>query len=235
MPALLPDAPTVEAAIVELTNSFREKNKLGDVRPNAQLTAAARAYASFLARTNSFSHTADGSSAGERIEKTGYRWCQVGENLASHLDSRGFESRVLAEKSMQGWINSPGHRDNMLAPHVTEIGVGVARAAGKDPKYVSVQLFARPKALEYEFQISNSSPQSVTYTFGGETHEVKSHFAVTHSSCSPGTLSFDRWGEGAKAKKLSMTYQASDGLVYVLKPDKAGGVKIEVTPLQKAR
>jgi hypothetical protein len=235
MPAVLPDIPAVEIAIVEMTNAYRGENKLGDVRSNAALAAAARTYAKFLASSGQFSHTADGRGAGERIASAGYGWCQVGENLALHLDSRGFEARALAEKSVQGWINSPGHRENLLAPHMTEIGVGVVRAPGKDPKYISVQLFARPKSLEYEFQISNSSRESVSYTFGGETHEVKPSYAVTHTACSPGTLSFDKWGAGPSAKPLSMRYEASDGLVYVLKPDTAAGLRIDVAPLRKAK
>jgi hypothetical protein len=233
MPALLPDIPTVEIAIVEMTNAFRIENKLGDVKPNAALAAAARAYAAYLAKSGTLSHTADGREAGDRVKSAGYAWCQVGENLALHLDSRGFDSRALAKKSVEGWINSPHHRENMLAPHVTEIGVGVARAPDKDPKFISVQLFARPRSLEYEFQISNTSKESVTYSFGGETHEVKPSFAVTHTACSPSKLSFERMGAGARAKTLSMRYEAAGGLVYTLKADNATGVRVEIAPLQK--
>ncbi|MFA5949782.1 MAG: CAP domain-containing protein [Hyphomicrobium sp.] len=233
MPAILPDTPTVEAAIVQLTNAFRHEHQLGDVVPSGQLTNAARAYASYLATSGQFSHTADGRQAGDRVASAGYAWCQVGENLALHLDSQGFESRVLAEKSVQGWINSPGHRANMLAPYVTQIGVGVARAPGQDPKYLSVQLFARPKSLQYEFQISNTLKQTVSYSFGGETHEVEPSFAVTHTACNPGEVSFEALGTGATAKRLSMRYQASDGLVYMLKPDKSAGLRVEVAPLEK--
>jgi hypothetical protein len=231
MPAIVPDAPTVEIAIVELTNAFRAENKLGAVKPNAALAAAARAYATYLANTGRFSHTADGRQAGERVQSTGYTWCQVGENLALHLDSRGFESRVLAKKSVEGWINSPHHRENMLAPHVTEIGVGVARAPGNEPKYISVQLFARPRSLQYEFQVSNTSQESVAYSFSGETHEVMPSFAVTHTACSPGVLSFYKVG----AKAVSLRYEAADGVVFTLKPDKALGVRVDVSPRQKVK
>ncbi len=122
MPAVLPDPPAVEIAIVEMTNTFRKQQHLDTVRPNAGLTAAARAYAAFLAGSGQFSHTADGREAGDRISAAGYTWCQIGENLALHMDSRGFEAHALAEKSVQGWINSPGHRANMLTPYVTETG-----------------------------------------------------------------------------------------------------------------
>jgi hypothetical protein len=233
MPALIPDTPAVETAIIEFTNAFREKNKLGDVTPNAQLAAAARAYAAYLAKSRVFSHTADGREAGDRVTSAGYDWCQVAENLAMHLDSRGFEARDLAKKSVEGWINSQGHRENLLAAGVTEIGVGVARAPDKDPKFISVQLFARPKSLQYEFQISNTSKASVTYTFGGEQHEIEPKYAITHTACNPGTLTFDKAVTGGQSRTLAMRYEAAGGLVYTLKPDKELGLKVDVSKLQK--
>jgi hypothetical protein len=233
MPAIIPDTPAVESAIVEFTNAYRQKNKLGAVKPNAELAAAARAYAAYLAKSGKFSHTADGREAGDRAQSAGYAWCQVAENLALNLDSRGFESRALAQKSVEGWINSPSHRENMLQPNVTEIGVGVARAPDKDPKFISVQLFARPKALEYEFQISNTSAARVAYTFGGEAHEIEPKYAITHTACSPGTIIFDKVGAGAQARAISMRYEAAGGLVYTLKPDKAQGLRVDVARMQK--
>jgi Cysteine-rich secretory protein family len=235
MPAILPETPVVETQIVEMTNAFRAENALGLVRSNSKLAAAARSYASYLARTEKFSHTADGREAGARVSAAGYQWCRVGENLALHADSRGFRARDLAAKSVEGWINSAPHRENLMAPHVTEIGVGVARAPGKDPRFISVQLFARPKALEATFQISNLSGNSVRYSVDGESHEVKSSFSVRHTSCSSGALSLDGWGSGARAKALTMRYEATDGLVYVLRPDKILGLRVEIKPLEKVR
>jgi uncharacterized protein YkwD len=233
MPAIIPDTPAVETAIIELTNAYRAKNKLGSVTPNAALTAAARAYAAYLAKSGAFSHEADGREAGDRTQAAGYDWCQVAENLAMHLDSRGFQARDLARKSVEGWINSEGHRKNLLAPGATEIGVGVAQAPDKDPKFISVQLFARPKSLEYEFQIANTSKARVTYTFGGEAHEIAPSFAITHTTCGPGTLSFDKAVTGGVTKAISMRYEAADGLVYTLKPDKAQGLSVDVARMQK--
>lgn len=235
MPVVLPEPPVVEAAIIQMTNVYRGRQKLGALTASPLLTKAARAYAAYLAKNGQFSHTADGREAGDRVASVGYAWCQVGENLAMHLDSRGFESRGLAEKSVEGWINSPAHRANMVAPTMTDIGVGVVRAPDKDPKFISVQLFARPKSLQYEFQVSNTTGERVAYSFGGEMHELKPSFAVTHTACNPGEISFDTFGQGARALRLSMRYEALDGLVYRLKPDEATGLKIEIVPLERVR
>ena len=125
---------------------------------------------------------------------------------------------------MEGWLNSPGHRKNLVQPHMTEIGVGIAKAADKDPKFITVQLFARPQALQYDFQISNASKVKVRYSFGGETHEVDPSHAITHEACAPSALSFEAAGE----KKLGATFEAAGGMVYTLQPDKAG-VKVDVS------
>ena len=231
MPAVIPEAPVVEAAIIELTNTFRGRQKLGALTANPELRAAARAYAAYLAKSGQFSHTADGRAVGDRITSAGYEWCQVGENLAMNLSSAGFESRALAQKSVEGWINSPRHRANLVAPDMTEIGVGVARAPGKDPKFISVQLFGRPQSLQYEFQISNTTRDSIGYAFGGETHELQPSHSMMHSACNPGEISFDTFG----GRRLSMRYQALDGLVYMLKPDAANGLKIEIAPIERIR
>jgi hypothetical protein len=235
MPAILPDTPAVETAIIEMTNAYRGRQKLGAVKANPELTQAARAYAAYLAKSGKFSHTADGRQFGDRIAATGYSWCQASENLAMHASSMGFEARSLAQKSVEGWINSPPHRTNLVAPNVTEIGVGVARASDTGAKYISVQLFARPQSLQYEFQISNTTRESIGYVFAGETHEVEASTAITHTSCNPGDISFTSVGQGSKARRLAMRYEALDGLVYKLEPDDGSGVRIAVTPLERLR
>ena len=98
------------------------------------------------------SHTADGTTPAQRIASAGYRYCQVGENLASILDTRGFTADEYARRAVQGWENSPGHRHNMLLEHVTETGVGVVRSSPSVPKYIAVQLFARPGGDEIQLQ-----------------------------------------------------------------------------------
>ena len=153
--ASLPDLPQTEIAIVEMTNAFRKDNKLGALKPNAALTAAARAFADYLGKSGKFGHEADGRQPAQRAEAQGYRYCTVAENLALNLDSRGFETQQLAREATEGWKGSPGHRANMLRPHVTEIGVAVVRAPDRDPKFISVQLFGRPEALKVQFTIEN--------------------------------------------------------------------------------
>ncbi len=192
--ATLPDLPKTEIAIVEMTNAFRREMRLGEVAPNAALTAAARAFAEYLARTGTFAHEADGRQPAQRAQAAGYRYCSISENLALNMDSRGFETRALAREAVEGWKNSPGHRANLLQPTVTEIGVAVARAPDPNPKFISVQLLARPESLKVEFRIENAAGAAVGYSLGEEVHTLPERTIVTHTSCDPGTLTFDKAG-----------------------------------------
>jgi hypothetical protein len=226
MSVLTPDLPKVETAIIEMTNAFRRQHDLAAVAPNEDLTRAARAYAQFLAKTDLFSHTADGRQPAERTKAAGYAHCQVAENLALNLDSRGFATGELARDAVEGWKASPGHRKNMLAPHVTDTGVAVAKASGEE-KYVSVQLFGRPRALAYKFTIENAAASPVQYSFHDDTHTIKPSYTVTMTACLPGEVAFFN---GEPGKSVIGRYTARDGQTYLLRTAKDGGIKIEVSP-----
>jgi hypothetical protein len=229
MTVATPDIPKVETAIVEMTNAFRQENHLGPVKPNAELTKAARAYAALLATSKRFSHTADGRRPTDRIKAAGYAACQVAENLASNLDSRGFATRRLAREVIEGWKDSPGHRKNMLLPHVTEMGVAVAKANGEQ-KYLSVQLFGRPQSLSYKFKINNNAAEAIHYSVGDSIHEIRSRTVVTHTFCLPGEITFRRAGDALTGRTINARYRTRDGDVYVLRSSESGGIKIEVAP-----
>jgi hypothetical protein len=227
---ITPDIPAAEAAIVDMTNAFRRENKLSSLTQNPQLAAAARAYAQKLAADSTLSHTAGGTTPETRAKAVGYTPCLVAENLAKLLDSSGFSARNYAKRVMAGWRDSPGHRKNLLLPHLTEIGVAVARAPARHPTYVAVQLFGRPASLKYEFVVRNEAGQSVSYDFAGKPDEIQPRETVTHKACMPKSIDF-RTGPDRKVKAH---YEARDGDVYTLKPRQGGGVTVEVSGRQQA-
>ncbi|MCL4765072.1 MAG: CAP domain-containing protein [Hyphomicrobiaceae bacterium] len=219
-----PDIPQVEIAIVELTNAVRKQHSLGEVKPDPELEKAAREYARFLAGSPAFSHTADGRQPADRAKAAGYEPCFISENLSSNLDSRGFETRQLAREAVHGWLNSPGHRKNLLMEHVVDIGVAVAKAPDEQ-RYVSVQMFGRPYALAYQFRINNASGRTVTYEFLDRAHDIKPRYMTRHTACLPGQITFKlpTAEDGVIAR-----YQARDGDIFVLRR-RHSGVKVEVT------
>lgn len=90
---------------------------------NSQLETAALRHSQDMAAKGYFDHNSpDGRDPGDRITAAGYRWTTYGENIA-----RGQQT---PESVMEGWMNSPGHRDNILNCAFKEIGVGVHDASG---------------------------------------------------------------------------------------------------------
>jgi hypothetical protein len=217
---MLPDLPQTEIAIAEMTNVFRKENRLGDLKPNAALAAAARAFAEYLAKSGKFAHEADGREPQQRAEAQGYRYCLVAENLAMNLDSRGFESRQLAREAVEGWKASPGHRANMLEAGVTEIGVAVARAPAEDPKFISVQLLGRPESLKIKFSVENRTGAAVRYALGEEAHALPARTIVTHTMCDARLLTFEK--AGARAR-----FELHDGDKFTARAGAAGSVDVE--------
>ena len=221
---MTPDIPDTEAAIIEMTNEFRRENSLAPVAINAQLTAAARAYARRLGRHKDLPHLMDGTTPATRAAEAGYAYCQIGENLAAAYDSRGFTAQRYAKLAVEGWERSPGHRKNLLLPHVTETGVAVARAGPDDARYIAVQLFGRPRTLNFEFQVMNGTPDTVPYVLAGQQHVVEPRATVTLTACMPREIVFSTdVRTGARGR-----YETREGQVYTLKPAQDGGVTVEV-------
>jgi uncharacterized protein YkwD len=219
--AMVPDLPQTEAAIVEMTNTFRKANQLKELQPNSALTAAARAFADYLARSGKFSHEADGRTPQDRALAHGYRYCLVAENLAWNLDSRGYDTRRLAREVVEGWKASPGHRKNLLLAGATEIGVAVVAAPATSPKFVSVQVLGRPEAAQVRFAVRNLTSTPVRYALGAETETVHPREAITHTDCEPRALSF----EGAAAPAA---FSPKDGDRFTVRPGKKGGIEVSL-------
>jgi len=222
---ITPDIPDTEAAIVAMTNDFRRANKLQPVTLNAELTAAARAYAKVLGGSKELSHLLAGTTPAIRAKNAGYAYCQIGENLASAYDSSGFTANRYAKLAVEGWEHSPGHRHNLLLPYVTETGVAVMRAGPNDPRYIAVQLFARPRALTFSFKVHNTGSASVPYTLGGAQQAIVGHSTLTLTACMPREIVFSTdVRTGAKGH-----YETRSGQVFTLKAADGGGVIVEVT------
>lgn len=109
--------------VVDLVNAERAKNRCGALKANAKLQEAAQAHTDDMAARNYFDHNSpDGKSARDRINATGYTWSRIGENIA-----RGQQDAAAV---VTAWMNSPGHRANILNCDFTEIGVGVKFGSG---------------------------------------------------------------------------------------------------------
>jgi uncharacterized protein YkwD len=111
------DAAAMSAEVIRLVNVERAKAGLGALTSQAQLTQAAQGHALDEGCNFFMSHDgSDGSTALDRIVRAGYVYSWWGENVAA-----GYST---AQDVMTAWMDSPSHRDNILSPNFTEIGIG---------------------------------------------------------------------------------------------------------------
>lgn len=120
--------------VADLVNDRRSQAGCGPLTVDPKLTAAAQVHSDDMADRNFFDHASpEGYHADHRIEAAGYRWSSWGENIA-----RGQKDPAAV---MESWMNSPGHRANILNCSFKQIGVGVRTGSG-GPWWT--QVFASP-------------------------------------------------------------------------------------------
>ncbi len=138
-PAAADQDPGFERALIVVVNQVRAQHRLPPVRADRRLTAAARDYARELAQRRVVDHAGrDGSRVNDRVGRQGYAWGYVAENLAANADD--------ARAVVAWWMDSPGHRLNLLSPSARD--VGAAREIATDPgnpyRTYDVLVLARP-------------------------------------------------------------------------------------------
>lgn len=134
-PTLAQAQPSIADALLTLVNAERQRAGVAPLRLNNNLATAAQRHAQDMAATRTLSHQgSDGSTLRSRIDGTNYGWMAIGENVAM--------GQTSPEAVMRSWMNSAGHRRNILNPNFQELGVGYAEGGGR-PYWV--QVFAKPR------------------------------------------------------------------------------------------
>jgi hypothetical protein len=129
------------AQVTNLTNSERISKGLSTLKTNSSLSKAAEFKAKDMFEDDYWSHFApDGTSPWYFFNLVGYKYTWAGENLA-----RDF---ATSSGVVSAWMDSSGHRANVLNPNFTEIGIAVVdgNLQGEDTTLV-VQLFGKPVAM----------------------------------------------------------------------------------------
>ncbi|BEL06098.1 hypothetical protein Q0Z83_042890 [Actinoplanes sichuanensis] len=121
--------------MIRLVNIERQNAGCSGLSGESRLEAAAQKHSELQAAQNTMSHQLPGeASMGDRVTAEGYRWRGVAENVAA-----GYTSPASV---MDGWMNSPGHKANILNCAYTEIGVGLAKSSSGTQYWT--QNFATP-------------------------------------------------------------------------------------------
>jgi len=128
--------------IIQETNLQREENGLPALKENELLNAAALAKANDMFLNQYFEHNSPlGVDPGKLVQNYGYKYIVAGENLIMGND---FSS---AKEVVKEWMNSPGHRANILNNRYSEIGVSIIKGVFKgETVWMGVQEFGLPMA-----------------------------------------------------------------------------------------
>ena len=140
----LADLEAVRERVLELTNFYRDKEGVVDLRGDAGLNGVAQDYAEEMLRRGFYGHVSpEGKDVMDRVRAHRISVRSVGENLA--------EGPPTPEIVVDGWYDSPSHQKNLLHVGFRRLGVGVA--AGMDPdgvfKIYWVQVFSSDLRLGF--------------------------------------------------------------------------------------
>lgn len=115
------DLPAVFGRLLELHNQARQKVGAAPLLSNTRLEAAARKHAAWMAAHATLDHYENGVAFTQRITREGFLWRAAGENIAS--------GQRTADAACDAWMNSTGHRRNILNKLYDRVGFGVAASA----------------------------------------------------------------------------------------------------------
>lgn len=167
----------LETALLEASNAERAKNGLPKLIFDEQLALAARTHAKEMAVLNYFSHsspTVGSQTPAARVASAGSALVYVGENIARMSQGN------IAQEATNGWMNSPGHRANILEPIYTHVGYGtaqdtngqtlIAQVFGYKPyKLISAQVSNQSQtAYQIVFNARVPKASTVLFTYGNE-------------------------------------------------------------------
>ena len=135
----LPESFLTQAGVIQWTNIQRERAGLSALRESSKLEGSALIKAQDMLAQQYFGHISpEGEAVGDLAKRTGYEFIAIGENLALG----DFEND---EKLLEAWMQSEGHRENILSSQYQEIGIAVWQGEFQGrTTWLAVQHFGLP-------------------------------------------------------------------------------------------
>jgi uncharacterized protein YkwD len=144
------------SALLQETNIQRSQNGASALTLNSLLSSAAQAKANDMAARDYWSHTTpDGVQPWQFITNAGYSYSAAAENLAYGFDTSAY--------TVAGWMNSPGHRANLINTSYQEVGFGIANSAsyqGEGEQTIVVAMYAKPYTVVSPSIVENGRQES---------------------------------------------------------------------------
>lgn len=164
---------TLELRIVELVNSKRKVAGLNPLQIDNRLGEMAREKSKDMVVNGFFSHKSPAYGSPFQMMRTfGITFQYAGENIAS-----GYRT---PEEVVKGWMDSPGHRANILKPEYTHIGIGYFYKNRGQYRHFWVQEFIGQ--WQTSIDISNLGPVKVNYSKISEKPRLSNHKKVASAN-----------------------------------------------------
>lgn len=157
------DIAVIRARALELVNQSRLEHNLPPLELEGKLTAAAQAHADDMFRRRYHDHASpEGRTAADRyVEAGGSKWRLIAENIANCSGCRPPARGSTLLRLHASWLESPGHRRNILREGITHFGFGLVVDAEK--QLYAVQTFSGPgrsrRLQPYETQVPLSAEE----------------------------------------------------------------------------
>ena len=167
------------AALLADTNIARNNEKLGALSLNPSLSQAASEKAQDMIDKGYWSHTSPtGTQPWYWIEQVGYNYQEAGENLAKNFST--------AQATIDAWMNSPTHRENMLKTSYTEVGFGIASGEvdGKSTVIV-VAFYAEPVTTSVAGLMTSKTTSTSEQ---GASLSIAAHIGIAIQSLTPAAI-----------------------------------------------
>ena len=145
--------------IIRLSNQARDQLNHKPLATNTKLMNAAQLKAEDMAKQQYFAHTApDGTVAWDYFKKVDYSYEVAGENLAI--------TNETADAVINGWLNSPTHRENLLSNQYTDFGIGMSTFGdyqGHNNTVVIVALYGRQASVQEPTAFTNPAGSTTAF------------------------------------------------------------------------
>jgi uncharacterized protein YkwD len=127
-----PNLSAQEKKLLELTNAERIRRELKPLQVSPMLGKVASSHAKNMAKQGKLEHVLDGKTPPDRLRDAGYRFTAMAENVAKMSEKSSMEQLIKM------WMESKIHRENILNPKVTEIGLGIVNDGNGQVYYVQL-------------------------------------------------------------------------------------------------
>lgn len=133
------EAQSLQTELLRYLNAERQRHGLSALRLNPALDRAAEGHACDNARRRGVSHvSSNGAHLKQRLQRAGYKFSLAAENTG-----RGFGN---SRRAVEWWMNSSGHRKNILMQGVREVGIGIALSPAPENRLHWVVNFGAPRS-----------------------------------------------------------------------------------------